>query len=301
MLTVSGETHVQAAALSLPQGPAAGGGSPPVDVSDWPTRTADTPLARTKAPAQSPARTGESAPDVRTHALLAQDVYNDTASPPPGYRQAGSGDLAMLGLTPSKLENGEFRARVYVTGTGEDTRYVVAFRGTQSPEGWASNVHQGLGTGSAHYTDALRLGEQIAASGLAGRVSFAGHSLGGGLAATASIATGAPAHTFNAAGLHDNTIGAANAIRAAYGIEASGNVQAWHVRGEVLSSFQDGGDRAAGWAIGGFIGAWLADAPEAYGERHALDPVAPEGKGFFDRIDPVDRHGMDWVINSLPR
>ena len=40
----------------------------------------------------------------------------------------------------------------------------------------------------------------------------------------------------------------------------------------------------------------LADAPEAYGTQHTLPDVRPEGKGFFDGLNPVDRHGMDWVI-----
>lgn len=299
MLSVSGDITATSVTHSGTVGALSQDTTPPVDVSDWPSRAPDVSLDRVQQ-TPAPSVSGAPAADVRAHALLAQDVYNDTPQPPAGYRAASSHDLAMLELSPSDLQNGEFRARVYVTGEGEETRYVIAFRGTQSAEGWVSNVRQGVGTDSAHYRDALLVADRVAASGLAGRVSFTGHSLGGGLASAASVATGAPSHTFNAAGLHENTIAAADAVRSGYGIETAGDVQAWYVRGEALSSFQDGGDRIAGWLIGGIPGALFSDAPEAYGDRHALDPVAPEGKGFFDRIDPVDRHGMDWVTSSLP-
>lgn len=230
--------------------------------------------------------------DPRTQALLAQDVYNDVAAPPPGYRVADQDDLRALNLDPSLLTDGSFRARVYVTGEGDAAEYSIAFRGSQSAEDWLTNAQQGLGFDSVHYRAALAIGERVARSDIAGQVRFTGHSLGGGLASAAAIAAGRPADIFNAAGLHQDTIDEAQAIRQAAGAPTAAQVDSWQVQGEILALMQDGGDRL----ISPFL-----DLPESYGTRHVLDAVAPEGTGFFDQFNPLARHGIDWVLNSLPR
>lgn len=267
------------------------------------------------APASEPASAASTPEELRAHALLAQDVYADSPNPPDGYRVATEADLRALNLDPSLLASGDFRARVYATGEGANTEYVVSFRGSQSWGDWVSNVQQGVGVDSAHYRAALAIGERIGRSDLAGQVSFTGHSLGGGLASAAAVASGRPADTFNAAGLHGDTIDDANAIRTANGTTTSAQVDAWYVESEILSALQDGGDRIIGGTVGrvlggllgpfgglagGLGGAAVADMPEAYGTRHALDASAPDGKNWFDRINPADRHGMDWVLSSLP-
>jgi hypothetical protein len=229
--------------------------------------------------------------DLRGQALLAQDVYNDVAQPPEGYRVANAADLQALNLSPSLLGQGEFRARVYASGEGASTEYTVAFRGSQSPSDWVNNVQQGLGFDSAHYRAALAIAERVARSDAAGQVRFTGHSLGGGLASAAAIAAGRPADTFNAAGLHADTIAEARAIQAATGAPGSAQVDSWQVQNEILSLLQDGGDRLV---------SPLLDLPEAYGRRNVLDAVAPEGTSFIGRFSPVSRHGMDWVLSSLP-
>lgn len=254
--------------------------------------------------------------ELRAHALLAQDVYNDTAAPPAGFRVASEAELRDLNLDPSVLQAGDFRARVYAEGSGDDTRYVIAMRGTrfESLADWTTNAQQAFGADSAHYRSALLIGERIGRSDLAEQVSFTGHSLGGGLASAAAIAGGRPADTFNASGLHDATIERGDAIRAANGTSTTASVQAWYVDGEILSSIQDGGDRVLGGVLGGILtggpggaaaGAVLLDLPEAYGTRHEMDAVAPEGLNWFERnlspMLPIDRHGMDWVLSSLPR
>lgn len=249
-----------------------------------------------RAVTATPERASASNQELRAHALLAQDVYADTPKPPAGYRVASEADLQALGLDPSLLSDGDFRARVYVTGDGAQAEYSIAFRGSQSGGDWVANAQQAAGFDSTHYRAALAIGERIARSPLADQVDFTGHSLGGGLAATAAVASGRPADTFNAAGLHGDTIDDA----ATFQRGQPGHVDAWHVRGEILSLLQDGGDRVIGGMFGGFAGGLLVDAPEAYGERHGLDSVAPGDKNWFDRLNPVDRHGMDWVLQSLP-
>jgi Protein of unknown function (DUF2974) len=258
------------------------------------------PLPATMAAASQATATGVA--DTRTLALLSADVYQASASPPAGYRVASATDLGALGLKPSDLTSTQssFVARVYVTGSGANTAYVVAFRGsTSNRSDWISNLRQGVGASSDHYNRALYIGAQLARSG-ARNVQLTGHSLGGGLASAAAIASGRPAQTFNAAGLSDTTIRTANQARTAQGIAHAGAVSAFYIRGEILSAIQDGGDRVLGALFGGIAGAAVADAPEAYGTRIALDAVRPGGVRWY-QDNPVARHGIDWVIASLNR
>ncbi len=300
------------ATLPIPVAPAAGGLGTLLSarlgtVAPLPAQPVATPPA--PAAAQTP-------DELRTSALLAQDVYNDSATPPAGFRVASETELRALNLDPALLQAGDFRARVYAEGSGGDTRYVVAMRGTrmESLADWTTNAQQAFGADSAHYRSALLIGERVGRSDLAGQVSFTGHSLGGGLASAAAVASGRPADTFNAAGLHDATIARGEEIRTANGTTTRADVQAWYVDGEILSAVQDGGDRVIGGALGALLsrsvggaaaGAALLDVPEAYGTRHEMDAVAPEGSSWFERnlnpLQPIDRHSMEWVLASLPR
>lgn len=268
--------------------------------SDWGVPAASTrvrssladtiPTARGSSIPASTARTQESA-------LLAADVYRDTPAPPPGFRVASSADLATLGITPQQLEvpGSSFRARVYATGEGNSTRYVVAFRGSSSGEDWRNNFQQAAGGNSQSYAKALAIGERLARSDAS--VTVTGHSLGGGLASAAALASGREADTFNAAGLSGRTIDSARAISRANGRDG-GNVavQAYQVPGEILSHLQDGGDRLLGAVLFGIPGALLADAPSAYGTRHTLPDAVPEGKSWLNSHSRIDRHMIDWVL-----
>lgn len=241
------------------------------------------------------------APQTRELALLSADVYADTPNPPAGYRVATEGDLGNLGLKPQDLTSTQspFRARVYVRGAGADAQYVVAFRGSSAGGDWSTNAQQALGLPSDHYRRALYIGSRLAQVPAA-NITITGHSLGGGLASATAIAAGRPATTFNAAGLSEVTIRDARAIHRNSGVTTTDSVRAYYVRGEILSALQDGGDRAIGGLFGGIIGAAVADAPEAYGNRIGMNAVRPEGLRWY-QDNPVARHGMDWVLASLPR
>ena len=262
-----------------------GAGSAAAYAADWRGSSGQAPLLRGEATARLPAPANDSdlVARAKEDALLSADVYRDVASLPPGFHVAGDTELAELNLTPEMLEQpgvSSFRARVYVTGSGDGTRYVIAFRGSQTGEDWKNNLEQGVGLDAPSYAKALRIGREIARSGA--DVTFTGHSLGGGLASAASIASGREADTFNAAAA----------------------VQAYHVRGEILTVLQNGGDRAAGAILGGMlggipggvVGAIGTDAPAAFGTSHTLPDVRPDGKSFLDGLNPVDRHGIDWVL-----
>jgi hypothetical protein len=251
------------------------------------------------AAVQNPAVQNNATPQARELALLASEVYNDVPNPPAGFRVANDADLGKLGLKPGDLTSTQspFRARVYVKGAGDNAQYVVAFRGSTSGGDWKSNIRQGLGLSTDHYRRALYIGSKLALASNA-NVTITGHSLGGGLASAAAIASGRSASTFNAAGLSEATIRQARAIHDSSGVKTSDAVRAYYVRGEILSTLQDGGDRLLGTALGGILGGAAADAPEAYGQRIGLNGVRPEGVRWY-QDNPVSRHGMEWILSSL--
>ena len=259
-------------------------------------------------------------PDAATLARLSNDVYSDRAVPPAGFRTASVADLNRLGLRQADLEptNSAFRARVYATGAGAETQYVVAFRGsTTDARDWVSNGQQAAGLPSDHYSRALAIGRALARNDDV-PVTLTGHSLGGGLASAAAIASGQDATTFNAAGLSQNTINQANTIRTGANASGVAQVSAYYVRGEILTVLQEGGDRVLGGILGRFAGSAVggplggvagaqfgrayADAPSAYGNRIALEPVRPSDLAWyqdFPVLTSFNRHGMNYVLSSI--
>jgi len=122
-------------------------------------------------------------------------------------------------------------------------------------------------------------------------VETTGHSLGGGMASAASVASGKASTTFNAAGLHPNTVGRYG------GTPQSSSVQAYRVAGEMLTGLQEPGLKAFGGAaaVGGpvgvaAVGALGAMTPKAIGVPHEVPGSA---------IDPVRRHFMTDVIDGI--
>jgi hypothetical protein len=86
----------------------------------------------------------------------------------------------------------------------DTTADVLAGRGYD----WAENIWQACGLDSFQYQNAMIIAQAVeqAVSRTAGSLTTTGHSLGGGLASAASIVAGVEGITFNAAGLHENTI-----------------------------------------------------------------------------------------------
>jgi hypothetical protein len=186
---------------------------------------------------------------------------------------------------------------------GDDQKTTVAFQGTQgtNKEDWKNNLAQGRDKESLYYRKSVTTGRLLAAS--EADVEITGHSLGGGMASAASRASGKPATTFNAAGLHENTV-----VR--YGgtvhVPQTENIQAYRVNGEVLTGVQEHGGFgtaatiAAGFLVGGVWGALIAAAakiglasamPNAVGTPHVVD-------GSWD---PVQRHAMSQAIAGIEK
>ena len=179
----------------------------------------------------------------RDNALLASAAYGDPdAELPQNTRRATQSDLETLDLHDgehdmTQITDSNFRSEVFVRTnpvSGEES-YVIAFKGTDllSGEDWSTNARQGLGRETAYYNQAMEIGT-TANDAAPGRVSFVGHSLGGGLASAASAITGRSGHTYNAAGLNPATI-------ERYGHELADDlpVQAYYVEGDILNATQD--------------------------------------------------------------
>ena len=116
---------------------------------------------------------------------------------PPCVQIAADIDPATLNDTSTG-----FRAAVYQDGKGD---YVLAFKGTSGANDWKADATQALGLDTAQYNEAVALATKAKAA-FGNNVVLTGHSLGGGLASTASVITDIPAVTFNAAGVNDATL-----------------------------------------------------------------------------------------------
>ena len=89
----------------------------------------------------------------------------------------------------------------------DEENIVVAFAGTEDLTDWIENFKQGFGWDAPQYESAGKIGNSINDNNTKNKkITFIGHSLGGGLAATAAAATGHNAITFNSAGVHPATL-----------------------------------------------------------------------------------------------
>lgn len=137
------------------------------------------------------------------YAMLADAAYGTTAVP--DWHRLEPAELEAAGMTPDAFQTtaSGFKAALFRNEhTGE---FVLAFAGTDDRPDWETNLVQGVGGLAPQYRQAVDLA--VAVTDMVGQTTMVGHSLGGGLAATAAIASRSEAVTFNAAGVHANIIG----------------------------------------------------------------------------------------------
>lgn len=260
-------------------------------------------------------------------AKLAENVYKTTDSlgelpgVPEGWKDISNDERALnrLGLDSKMLYdkpmNPDFLARVYQPDEsvfGKAMSPTVVFRGSRAPEfpegiskaaqkallngdlsgiknlsDWTNNGAQGIGLNSEYYKKAVNIGKAIK-----GDVGISGHSLGGGMASAASMASGKPAWTFNAAGLNAGTV-------EKYGgsiIGSADNIQAYRVKGELLTKLQEVDLWEDAKDLKFYPPAVMAKerlsmlAPDAVGVKHTL----PGGTGSL-----LDKHGIDQAIQCI--
>jgi len=251
----------------------------------------------------------------------------DTPGVPEGWKDISNDESALkkLGLRSDMLYDDEqspnFLARAYQPDSsifGKAMNPTVVFRGSRAPglaegtgetvkkilfddvseinnikidnaEDWINNGAQSVGINSEYYEKAVKIGKVLKNSPSA---SISGHSLGGGMASAASIASGKPAWTFNAAGLHPGTV-------EKYGgslTGSPGNIQAYRVKGELLTKLQEVDLLDDGRSLD-FSPAFLAGkeglsslAPDAEGIKYTI----PGGTGSL-----LDKHGIDQMIRVI--
>src|SRR5690606_29140056 len=95
-----------------------------------------------------------------------------------------------------------------------EDEYVLVFRGTDDDvfagvwNDWINNVDQARGQFAPQYLAAMELAVDLIdlTAFSPNNLIATGHSLGGGLASAAAVVAGIPADTFNAAGLHLDTL-----------------------------------------------------------------------------------------------
>ena len=276
-----------------------------------------------------------------TFAAFSQAVYGNGAPLPEGWRVATEDDLNNVGLTDEKLQEmglertpegyivdpeSGLQAAVYID---QDGNHVLAFAGSEFSRAalgtdWTQgNLAQAEGMVGPQYEKAMNLGialqQGLQANGHDGSLVITGHSLGGGLASAVSVATGAPAVTFNASGLHPNTIHAALDKReAGLGEQLSydeavaeangGNIRRYNVAGEILTTAQE--DLREEMFIATAIAAGISPATAralfhlqrmqhpALGAEVELEQAIP-GMGASQVRNPIDLHMMEAVTAGL--
>lgn len=228
-------------------------------------------------------------------AELSADVYND-----PGAATVGEGgwtrvDQATLddaGIRANELIDPEtgFQAAIYTDGTG---RVVVAYAGTDplNIDDWINNAQQSVGLNSEQYDQAIALSQKVTQEFGQQNVVFTGHSLGGGLASAASLATGSPAVTFNAAGVGPETLEQVGLSHdAASRIASDGQIRRYNVENDILTNAQQGSGLAnvlPDWVPGGD-----SPLPDALGYEITLEN--PNGLE-----DPFRAHLNGAVLDSM--
>lgn len=207
-------------------------------------------------------------------AQICQDVYDANGTGTGTWNRVGDAQLSAAGIDPASLENPEtgFRAAVYTDGDG---RYVLAYAGSNDVQDWINNARQGIGWDAEQYDQAVQLAQQVdAAFGADGNLVITGHSLGGGLAATAALATDTAAVTFNAAGVHDDTLRSLGLDPAQARADAEGGlIRRYNIGGEILTAAQED--------------VWVVNnLPDAPGHEITLD-------------DPAPPQAPDWTWNPI--
>ncbi|WKV51807.1 PAAR domain-containing protein [Dickeya fangzhongdai] len=185
---------------------------------------------------------------------------------------------------------------------------MLTFRGTNNAvtgaKDWMTNLSQGMGKESAQYSQAMDLAKIVKRS-ISPAPSIVGHSLGGGLASSAVGVTGLNGYTFNAAGLHENTVTRVGGL----GVDRIGSlIKTQAVDGEILTMAQTYGKAAlpgllsgAGALVGGGVGAAIGGIA---GVATLLSGALPKAAGDMMSLpasggSPLARHGMDQVIAGV--
>jgi len=214
---------------------------------------------------------------------------------PPGWEKLSDDQLRAAGLDPGLFTSRDgFAARLYRNEAGD---VVLVFDGTDPKSGrdWGNNANQFLGRQSSQYDQALLLARSVKAV-YGDELVIAGHSLGGGLASYAAVATDSPAVTFNPAAVSDQSLMRAGLDPDAARSSAVGLVRSFTVEGDILHDVQ--------WAPSALGG------PKILGTNTQIENGVPDliegplrlAGGLVGAVGTgVPLHLMDAVVSSMER
>ena len=234
-----------------------------------------------------------------TLSKLATAVYGTRGDPPAGWSAVSDQQLRDLGVADptawrqqflgggEQTKAQEFKAEVYTDGNGN---YVLSYRGTaEGWDDWQNNFKQGTGfqtdpvdkfSGTAVNT--AREFQRVFGNppgGAATNLAITGHSQGGGLATVGSLATGIPAVTFDASGIHPNTLDRMGLDpQAARDTAEGGQIRAYSLSSDLLTQTQEGGPL-------GLL------APDAMGTKIVVDPARADEHHMIDHYGAIELEG----------
>ncbi|TGN17912.1 DUF2974 domain-containing protein [Leptospira idonii] len=153
-----------------------------------------------------------------------------------GVERVTREQLIERGADPAKFENKDSGLHSDLFFDKNTEKYVLAFRGTDSfLDAWI-DIKNIVGVVTDQHQQAMDLAQSLdRLPEFKNKLTFTGHSLGGGLASAAAGITGSTAFTFNSANLNDAT-------RTAMGDNANGlenRVNYYYLPGELASLGQD--------------------------------------------------------------
>jgi hypothetical protein len=172
-------------------------------------------------------------------------------------------------------------------------------------------LRQGIGLEEKQYNEAMNLAKAVVVKVRKHGVETTGHSLGGGLASASSVVTGSKSYSFNAAGLHVNTIKRApyNLSRAAM-TERSALIEAYHSTSDPLNNVQNAVNFPGGFVLPKALGVPRPVTPAPQWQHQWRDlatwnPIKPainmalHGHGIAPQMVDHIEHEKDQDVGTL--
>lgn len=238
-------------------------------------------------------------------AKLSSAAYDTNIKQVDNYRKLENNEIAEMGINPLLFTDKNDGMYAAIFKNDDSGRYVVAFRGSEVPKSgldaikpsgfskaveaakdWGNDILQAVGLHASQYKNAKFLAQKIYKV-LGDKVTFTGHSLGGGLATIASLSTGAEAYTFNSAAINEHTLkwlGLPNLDDA----KNSNNITAFYVKGEPLASSNS--------LIKQTLNNLNPAKADIIGTSYEIPVSKP--KDFFD---PGSLHQLSYILNYLSK
>lgn len=135
--------------------------------------------------------------------LVAQGTYSKNWRSISAIERLNRDELADLGIDARLLKDSSTGFESIICRFND--LYIISFAGSNELIDFYADLRQGLGYYEPQYFQAVNL-TNILSNAVKGKVVCIGHSLGGGLATFASIASGSPCVAFSSAGVAENTI-----------------------------------------------------------------------------------------------